>query len=335
MSTNTAAPTTAVGSHMANGHSHSDGAGHHDPGSGGHSHGVSADADRRALSGALLLILGFMVAEVVVGLIASSLALLADAAHMLTDAAALGLWLLALSLAARPAKGAATFGLKRAEILSAQFNGASLLVLAALIIFEALRRLIEPPHIQGGLMLAVALVGIVVNLAASWMLSKANRKSLNVEGSFQHILTDLYAFIGTAIAAAVILVSGFDRADPIASLLVAGLMVKASYGLLRDSGRIFLEMAPKDIDPEQVGRTIVQHQAVVSVHDLHVWQISSDMPSLSAYVLVRHDVDCHAVRRELERQLAEAFGIDHTTLQVDHSTEGMPIQIQTLSHRPD
>jgi cobalt-zinc-cadmium efflux system protein len=314
---------------MAAGHSHSGGAGHQHDHGGGHGHGVSADADRRALTGVLLLILGFMVAEVIVGLIASSLALLADAAHMLTDAAALGLSLLALNLAARPAKGAATFDLKRAEILSAQLNGASLLVLAVLIVFEAVRRLIEPPRVEGGLMLAVALVGIVVNLGATWMLAKANRQSLNVEGSFQHILTDLYAFIGTAIAAAVILLSGFDRADPIASLLVAGLMLKASYGLLRDSGRIFLEMAPKGIDPDQVARTLVEHPAVVSVHDLHVWEVSSDMPSLSAHVLVSHDADCHAARRDLERALTERYGIEHTTLQVDHTTEGRPIQIRS------
>ena len=312
------------------GHDHAHAGGGHEHGAGGHTHGVSADADRRALTVALLLIVGFMIAEVTVGLIASSLALLADAAHMLTDAAALGLSLVALRLATRPAKGAATFGLKRAEILSAQFNGASLLVLAVLIVYEAIRRLIEPPTVEAKLMLAVALVGILVNVAATWTLAKANRQSLNVEGSFQHILTDLYAFIGTAVAAAIILWLGYDRADPVASLLVAALMLRASYGLLRDSGRIFLEMSPKRIDPEQLAETLVGQAGVVSVHDLHVWEISSDMPSLSAHVLVRYDADCHASRRTLEELLEQRYGITHTTLQVDHSSEGRPIQLSPM-----
>ena len=174
--------------------------------------------------------------EVVVGLVAESLALLSDAAHMLTDAAALGLSIVAIRLAARPAKGVMTYGLKRVEILSAQANGVSLLVLGLLIVFEALRRLIDPPDVGGRLVLIVALVGIVVNLVATWTLAKANRQSLNVEGSFQHLLTDLYAFIATAIAGAVIILTGYQRADAIASLLVAALMLRAAYGLLRASG---------------------------------------------------------------------------------------------------
>jgi cobalt-zinc-cadmium efflux system protein len=190
-------------------HGHSHGGGGH----AGHAHGVSADADAGKLSIALGLILGFMAVEVAVGIIAHSLALLSDAGHMLTDAAAIGFSLLAAHLAARPAKGAMTYGLKRVEILSAQANGVTLLVLAAFITYEAIRRLFNPPHVDAGLILAVALVGIAVNLAATWTLAKSNRQSLNVEGSYQHILTDLYAFIGTAIAAGVVLATGFERAD--------------------------------------------------------------------------------------------------------------------------
>ena len=197
----------------------------------GHSHGASADADRGKLAIALALILAFMAAEVVTGIIANSLALLSDAAHMLTDAAAIGFSLVAINLAQRPAEGQMTFGLKRAEILSAQANGITLLVLAAIIAIEAVRRLISPPEVEATLILVVALAGIVVNLAATATLAKANRESLNVEGSFQHILTDLFAFVGTAIAATVILLTGFDQADAIASLLVAGLMLRSAIGL--------------------------------------------------------------------------------------------------------
>jgi len=283
-----------------------------------HSHGASADADRGKLRVALALIVGFMVAEVVTGIVANSLALLSDAAHMLTDAAAIGLSLVAIRLAARPAEGRMTFGLKRVEILSAQANGVTLLVLATIIGIEAARRLFDPPAVEGGLMLAVALAGIVVNLAATATLARANRQSLNVEGSFQHLLTDLFAFVGTAIAAALILLTGFDRADAIASLLVAGLMLRSAYGLLRDSGRIFLEASPRGIDPQRIGRRMAEQPGVVEVHDLHVWEVTTGFPALSAHVIVGRDVDCHAVRRDLETLLHDRFELTHTTLQVEH-----------------
>ncbi len=284
----------------------------------GHSHGVRADADAGKLAVALGLILGLMVLEVTVGVIARSLALLSDAGHMLTDAAAIGLSLLAARLTSRPAKGALTYGFKRVEILSAQANGVTLLILAALITYEAIRRLFDPPHVQAGLILAVALIGVAVNLVATWTLARANRQSMNVEGSFQHILTDLYAFIGTAIAAGVILLSGFQRADAIVSLLVACLMVRSGYGLVMASGRVFLEAAPEGLDPEKIGRALVREPGVVEVHDLHVWEVSTGFPALSAHVLVGRENDCHAARRGLERMLHDQFDLHHTTLQVDH-----------------
>jgi cobalt-zinc-cadmium efflux system protein len=298
----------------------------HDHASGsGHAHGVSADADSRKLAVALALIVGFMLLEVVAGLVAGSLALLSDAGHMLTDAAAIGLSLIAIRLAARPAEGVMTYGLKRVEILSAQANGVTLLVLGLLILFEGARRLFDPPEVQGGLVLVVALAGIVVNLAATWTLARANRQSLNIEGSFQHLLTDLYAFIATAVAGAVVLWTGWLRADALASLLVAALMLRAAYGLLRDSGRIFLEAAPADLDPGEIGRSLVSQPCVAEVHDLHVWEISSGFPALTAHVLVSRDCDCHATRRRLAEHLDERFGIGHTTLQVDHAPP--PLQI--------
>jgi len=309
---------------MSHGHDH-----HH--GHGGHSHAVSADADRRKLAIALGLILGLMVLEIVVGLIADSLALVSDAAHMLTDAVAIGLSLWAASLATRPARGAMTYGYRRAEILAAQFNGATLLTLAVLIVIEAVRRLITPPTVEAKLILAVAVVGVIVNLIATWVLARANRQSLNLEGSFQHIVTDLYAFIGTAIAAIVILATGFQRADPIASLFVAALMLRASYGLLKASGRIFLEAAPEGMDVEEIGTALAGHPGVVEVHDLHVWEVTSGFPSLSAHVLVESDADCHGIREQLEQVIDERFHIHHTTLQVEHSK---PRLVQMSVPRP-
>jgi cobalt-zinc-cadmium efflux system protein len=297
--------------------------GEHSHGHPGHSHGVSADADAGKLTVALGLILGFMALEVAIGVVAHSLALLSDAGHMLTDAAAIGLSLLAARLALRPAKGALTYGFKRVEILAAQANGVTLLILAALIAYEAIRRLFNPPHVQAGLILVVALVGIAVNLAATWTLAKANRRSMNVEGSFQHILTDLYAFIGTAIAAGVILLTDFQRADAIVSLLVALLMVRSGFALVKASGRVFLEAAPQGLDPERIGRALVRGPGVVEVHDLHVWEVTSGFPALSAHVLVGRENDCHVARRALERMLHDEFRLHHTTLQVDHQGDDL------------
>ncbi len=310
--------------HESAGHGHDDtardaGDGH---GGAGHRHGVTADADRRYLSGALALVVAFLITEVVVGVIAGSLALITDAGHMLTDAASIGLALIAIRLAAKPAQGRWTYGFKRAEILSAQANGLTLLLLAAWFIYEGIHRLIDPPQVQGLLVFITAMVGIVINIAAAYLISKANRTSLNVEGAFQHILNDLYAFIATAIAGLIILFTGFGRADAIAALIVAGLMVKAGYGLVRDSGRIFLEGAPATLDPDLIGPAMAARPSVAEVHDLHIWDVTSGMPALSAHILVDPTGDCHAVRRDLEVLLRGAYRIDHTTLQVDHVHSG-------------
>jgi cobalt-zinc-cadmium efflux system protein len=286
-----------------------------------HRHAISSDADRGRLLVALGLILALMAGEVAAGIIADSLALISDAGHMLTDAAAIGMSLVALRLARRPAGGVMTFGLRRAEILSAQANGITLLVLAGLIVAEAVRRLISPPDVEAGLVLGVALAGIAVNLLASAILAGADRRSLNIEGSFQHILTDLFAFVGTAVAAAVILVSGFDRADPIASLLVAALMLRSAYRLLRDSGRVFLEASPKGLDPQAIGRAMAAQHGVVEVHDLHLWEVTSGFPSLSAHVTVAGEADCHRIRLSLADRLEREYGIHHSTLQVEHEPE--------------
>jgi cobalt-zinc-cadmium efflux system protein len=292
-----------------------------------HAHVHAGEADARRLGAAFALIVAFMVAEVVAGIVGSSLALLSDAGHMLTDAVALGLALAALRLAERPPAGSYTYGMKRGEILSAQINGVTLLLLGVLIVYEGVRRLIEPPDVEGALVLIVAIVGIGVTLVAARLLAGAERRSLNVEGAFRHVLTDLFAFIATAIAGALILIWGFERADGIASLLIAALMLWASYGLLRDSGRIFMEAAPRGLDPQQIGQTLAAEDGVVEVHDLHVWEVTSGMPAISAHMIVGHDVDCHEARWHAARLLADRFGVEHSTLQVEHEPGDELLQI--------
>ena len=284
----------------------------------GHDHAIAADADRGKLRLALGLILGFMVVEVVAGLVAGSLALLSDAAHMLTDAGAVALALAAATLAARPPSGRFTFGLGRAEILSAQANGATLLVLAGVLGFEAVRRLLDPPDVDGGIVIAVGLLGAAVNIAAAYALAKAQRQSLNVKGARAHVLMDLYASLGAVVAGALVLLFDFRAADPIAALLVALLMLRTAWSLLRDSGRVLLEGAPAGMDPDAIGRALASEAGVVEVHDLHVWEVTTDFPALAAHVMVAPGDDCHRIRRELQSMLGERFGIRHTTLQVDH-----------------
>ncbi|MCC3766730.1 cation diffusion facilitator family transporter [Streptomyces sp. UNOC14_S4] len=326
--THTHEPATASHGHGPHDHGH-------DHGHGGHSHGVAADADRRWLTIALTLITVFMAVEVTVGILARSLALISDAAHMLTDAASIVLALVAMRLAARPARGGYTYGLKRAEILSAQANGLTLVLLALWLGYEAVRRLINPPDVEGGLVLVTALVGIAVNIVAAWCISKANRTSLNVEGAFQHILNDLFAFIGTAVAGLIVMLTGFARMDAIATLAVVALMLKAGIGLIRASGLIFLEAAPAGIDPDAVGDRLAGADQVVEIHDLHIWTITSGQPALSAHVLVKPGGDCHAVRRRLQETLREEYGITHATLQVDHLGEDADELLHIGSAAPD
>jgi cobalt-zinc-cadmium efflux system protein len=286
-----------------------------------HDHGVAADARIRPLAVALVLVLAFMAGEVVVGVLAHSLALLSDAAHMLVDAAALGLSVWAARLVRRPAGGPMTFGFGRAEILSAQANGITLLVLGVLIVAEAAQRLASPPNVEAPLVVATAAVGAAVNVVALRLVARANRTNLNVEGSYRHLLTDFYAFAATVVAGVVVWTTGFDRADPIASLAVAGSMLLAAWPLLRKTGRILLEAAPEGMAPGDVRRAIEQHPGVSSVHDLHLWEIGTGFPSLSAHVLVERGEDCHRIRRELEVMLHERFDLHHTTLQVEHTSD--------------
>jgi cobalt-zinc-cadmium efflux system protein len=286
-----------------------------------------ARSDRRLLALALAVLGVFMAAEVVLGILAHSLALLADAGHMLTDASALALALFASWAAGLPVRGRWTFGFARAEILAAQANGITLLVIALLIVYSAARRLFDPPDVDGTIVGAVALGGIAVNLGVLGILARARRKSLNIRGAYLHVATDLIAFVGTAVAGGLIVLTGWDRFDPLASILVAALMLAAAVSLLRESTRIFLEGAPSSVLPADVGRAIAGHEGVVETHDLHVWTVTSGFPALSAHVLVEPGADCHQIRTDLERMLQERFAVEHSTLQVEHAAPASGLQI--------
>ena len=317
--------------HDEHAHDHSAGHdhGHDEHGhSGAHVHAPSADADRRWLTVALALIAGFMAVEVVAGLLAGSLALLSDAAHMLTDAASIGLALAAARLAARPAAGAYTFGFGRAEILSAQINGAALFVLAGVIAVEGVRRIGAPPDVDGSIVVLVGIVGALVNIAAFWALSRSERQSLNIAGARAHVLADLYGSVAAITAGAVIAFGGPTRVDALAALTVAALMLRSGWSLLRASTRVLLEAAPRGIDPDEVGRTLATMPGIVEIHDLHVWEVTSGFVAVAAHVVVAPDDDCHLRRRELQSVLHEQFAIRHTTLQVDHESWQPLVQIE-------
>jgi cobalt-zinc-cadmium efflux system protein len=270
---------------------------------------------RRALALALALTGSYTVVEVVGGVLAGSLALLADAVHMLSDN-------VALAVAGKPATTARTYGYKRAEVLAALANGVLLVALAIWIFVEAAMRLREPGDVLGGWMLAIALVGMAANVAAGLVLSRARSHSLNVEAAFRHVFADLLGSLGVALAAVVILVTGWVEADPLVSILIGVLVLASAWSVLRDSTQILLESTPRGLDANALGRRLASAPGVVEVHDLHVWTITSGFPALSAHVLVRPGEDCHGRRRELERVLRDEFGIEHTTLQVDHAAEG-------------
>ncbi len=291
--------------------------------SGDHLQGA-ADTDRRYLIVALLLIVSFMVGEVVAALTAGSLALLADSGHMLIDAGSIAMSIWALDLAAQPASKIWSFGLKRAEILAAAANGIGLLLVGALVAVEAVRRLVNPRSVHGGTVLVVAIVGVGVNLLATYVLNRANRSSLNIEGAFQHILTDLYGFIGTAAAGIIVLTTGWSRADPVASLVVVALVWRASWMLLRESGRVLLEGTPESVDLDEVRAHLRELPEVLAVHDLHAWTLTSSLPALSAHIVVTDDClnggSAAHVLDHLQDCLASHFDVEHSTFQLEAAT---------------
>ncbi|QYJ14215.1 Cadmium, cobalt and zinc/H(+)-K(+) antiporter [Rubrobacter xylanophilus DSM 9941] len=317
------------------GHERSHG-GHSHGGLGGHSHGGS---NRRALSIALAITATYTVAEVVGGLITGSLALLADAAHMMSDNVSLGLALFAFWLSAKPPTPERSFGYKRAEILAALANGMTLVAISIWIFYEAYRRFQDPPEILGGWMMAVAVMGLLVNVAAALVLFRSESESLNLQGALRHIIADLLGSVGVIAAALIIILTGWYPADPLISVVIGLLVLGSSWKLLKDSTNILLEGTPPGIKAEEVGEKVVSVRGVEEVHDLHVWTITSGFPALAAHVLVGQEEDCHERRRELERVIHREFGIGHTTLQVDHAgdheAEGPRLQFLPRIKRRD
>jgi cobalt-zinc-cadmium efflux system protein len=291
----------------------------HDHRSHAHLRADAARADRRWLLAAFAVVVVFMAVEVIAGLLAHSLALITDAGHMITDAAALLVAVIASRIAQRPAQGAYTFGFARIDALSGQANGITLLLLALWFTVEGIRRLFDPGAVHGGVVTVVALVGVGVNLLATWLATRADRSSLNVRGVLAHLITDIWAFAATFVAGLVILASGWTRADAIASFVVAALMAWTGLGLVRAAGRVFLEAAPHGVDPDVLGAELAAIDGVAEVHDLHVWQIGSGESAMSAHVLVAAPRDCHEVSSRLRALLAERYGIGHVTLQADHA----------------
>ena len=282
-----------------------------------HDHGRRAGA--RALAVALTLIVVFALVEIAGGLVAGSLALLADAVHMVSDGGSLGLALFAAWLAGRPATRARSFGWRRAEILAALVNGVALILLAGWIAWEAIGRLSDPPDVKGAWVLVVGAAGLVVNILAARVLHRSGSTSLNVRAALLHVLADLVSSAGVVLAGLLVVVAGWELADPVISLLIAALVLVSAFGVLRDSLGILLEAAPRGVDADAVGTAMARHPGVVEVHDLHIWTITSGFPSLSAHVTVDAGADCHAIRRQLEALLRDEFALDHTTLQVEHA----------------
>jgi cobalt-zinc-cadmium efflux system protein len=275
--------------------------------------------DRRALAVALVLVAAFLGLEVVAGVLADSLALLADAGHMLSDTGSLALALFAVWIAQRPATPERSFGYRRAEILAALANGVALVAVAIWVFVEAGRRLADPETPLGVWMLAVGAAGLAVNVAAARILSRRGSQSLNVRAALRHVLADLAGSVGVVAAGAVVLGTGWAYADPVAGILIGLLVLASSWTILRDSVGILLEGAPRGLDAEAVGHAMAAHPGVREVHDLHVWTITSGFPALSAHVLVDAGADCHALRLQLEQELRDRFALEHTTLQVEHA----------------
>jgi len=292
-----------------------------------HDHDHARVDSRRALAIALALTAGFTVVEVVGGIAAGSLAVLADAVHMLSDNVAIALSLVAVWLAAKPSTPERTYGYKRAEVLAALANGALLVALAIWIFVESIMRFRDPGDPLGGWMLAIALLGLCVNLASGAVLARARRGSLNVEAALRHVAADVLGSIGVAVAAVVILTTGWDQADPVVSIVIGVLVLASAWSILRDSTEILLESTPRGLDVDALGRRLAGAPGVVEVHDLHVWTITSGFTALSAHVLVRPGEDCHGRRRELERMVHDEFAIEHTTLQVDHAADGGLVEL--------
>lgn len=297
------------GAHNHGGHGHSHGAG-------GHSH--THNANKKALKLSFFLIASYMIVEVIGGLATNSLALLSDAGHMLSDTVALGLSLLAMIWGERRATGAKTYGYKRFEVLAAFLNGLALLGISLYIFYEAFRRFSDPPSVMSTGMLTIAVIGLLVNIAAAYLLMRGDTsENLNIRSAFLHVIGDLLGSVGAIVAAILIMVFGWDLADPIASVIVAALVLLSACRITRDSVHILMEGTPAGYDAEEIREELSRIPGVQNVHDLHIWSLSSDLPLLSSHLTLNEAVDGPAVLTQARHLLTEQFGILHITIQLD------------------
>jgi cobalt-zinc-cadmium efflux system protein len=302
--------------HHHHGHHHGHSHGHHH----GHSHAHHHGGSTRAMTIAMVITAGLMLLEVVGGILTGSLALLADAGHMLTDVAALGLSLGAAWLMQRPATPQRTFGFYRAEILAALINGLSLMVLSLYVIYEAIGRMAAPPTVETGPMLAIATLGLLANLVSGWVLMRSSDENLNVRSAYLHVLSDALGSVGAILAGALMYVYGWYLADPILSMLISVLIMASAWRLLRDTVNVLLEAAPASINVAEVQQTLNAVDGVDYVHDLHIWSVASNFVALSGHVRLKHAPSCaqhQRLLRELRELLHDRFGIEHVTLQLE------------------
>jgi cobalt-zinc-cadmium efflux system protein len=288
-----------------------------------------ADSRRRFLF-ALALNLAVLAAEVVGGILTGSLALLADAGHVFSDVGAISIGLLAAGLAARPGGPQRTFGYQRSEVVAALANGLALVAVSVLIVVAAVDRLADPPEVEGAGVLALGAIGLAANIAVTWVLARGERGDLNLEGVLRHSAADALGSLGVVAVGATVLATGWREADPIASLLIAGLILASSWRLIREPIDVLLEAAPAGLDVEELGREIVAVPGVVSVHDLHVWTVTSGFPSLAAHVVVERGSDRDLTLRALEVMLRDRYAIDHTTLQMEEEGDEGLLQVEGL-----
>lgn len=300
-------------------HYHPPGAAPHDSagGAGPSRASMARRTGRRALSAALLLTLGYMGVEVVGGWLTNSLALVSDAAHMFTDAIALGLGLFGLWIADQPATESKTYGYHRAEILVALLNGLVLWLVVLGVFWEAWQRAMHPPAVHGGGVLGIATIGLAVNLIAAWLLSGAASSNLSVRGALLHVLSDLLGSVGVIASGLVILATGWNAADAVASVIIAVLILVSSFGLIREAVDVLMEAAPRHIDLEELRRTLEAVPGATEVHDLHVWSLTTGHCALSAHAVVDGAVTSDHVLEEMSGLLAEQFGIHHVTIQLE------------------
>lgn len=275
------------------------------------------EQNRKRMAWALGLAVTYMVAEIVGGLLSNSLALLADAGHMASDAAALGLSLWAMRIAEKPATSDRTYGYHRAEILAALANGATLVAISIYIFWEAYQRLIDPPEVIGGTMMAVAAGGLVVNGIAMWLLHGGRDESLNVRGAWLHVLGDTLGSIGVILGGVLVWTLGWRWADPVAGALIGVLILYSSWELLQDSVRVLMAASPEDVDVDRVRATFCEIDGVRGVHDLHVWTLTSGIRVLTAHVDTTGDAERDAVLDRLDALASEEFDIDHSTFQLE------------------